>query len=173
MPRTWPSCPTDNEVMLYRYRKGGHNRERNRHIPHTSPPLRLVVRLRLQKGRCICGTLRYIYIPLHYNCVCVLPRGWYICTCVFSMWRGGICMYVSYLCSTLDAHTLHIGRIHTHTHTHYPPCTYLPRRANPYTYIIYTCVCVMMVYTCMCVSYVERWCMYVCVLPRELYVFPN
>ena len=23
MPRAWPSPPTDNEVMLYRYRKGG------------------------------------------------------------------------------------------------------------------------------------------------------
>ena len=23
MPHTWPSPPTDNEVMLYRYRKGG------------------------------------------------------------------------------------------------------------------------------------------------------
>ena len=34
-------------------------------------------------------------------------------------------------------------RMNTHTHTHYPPCTYLPRRANPYTYIIYTCVCVL------------------------------
>ena len=51
------------------------------------------------------GTYTYHYIII----VCVLPRGWYICTRVFSMWRGGICMYVSYLCSTLDVHTLHIG----------------------------------------------------------------
>ena len=27
-------------------------------------------------------------------------------------------MYVSYLCSTLDTHTLYIGRIHTHTTLH-------------------------------------------------------
>ena len=38
MPRAWPLSPTDNEVMLYQYWKGGRNRERNRHIPRTSPP---------------------------------------------------------------------------------------------------------------------------------------
>ena len=47
---------------------------------------------------------------------------------------------------------------------------------NTYTYhIIYTCVRVLHrgnVYLYMCVSYVEGWYMYVCVLPRELYVFP-
>ena len=69
------------------------------------------------------------------------------------------------------SHSLH----RMNTHTHYPPCTYLPRRANPYTYMIYTCVCVLPRgwYIHVCVSYVERWCMYVCVLPRKLYVFPN
>ena len=45
--------PTDNEVMLYRYRKGGRNRERNRRIPRISP--RFVLRLRLQKGGVFAG----------------------------------------------------------------------------------------------------------------------
>ena len=60
-------------------------------------------------GAYLRDTTVHIHTTIHYNCVCVLPRGWYICTRVFSMWRGGICMYVSYLCCTLDVHTLHIG----------------------------------------------------------------
>ena len=32
------------------YRKGGRNHERNGRIPRLSPPLRFVLRLRLQKG---------------------------------------------------------------------------------------------------------------------------
>ena len=52
-----PPPPTNNNgVMLYR--KGGCNRERNCCIPHVSLPLCFVLRLRLQKGGCICGTLR-------------------------------------------------------------------------------------------------------------------
>ena len=49
--RARPPPPTDNEVILYWYRKGGRNRERNRRILCISPPpLRFVLRLRLQKG---------------------------------------------------------------------------------------------------------------------------
>ena len=65
MPRAWPPHPTDSEVMLYRYGKGGRNRERNRRIPCISPPLRFVLRLRLQKGARICGTLRYTTVGFY------------------------------------------------------------------------------------------------------------
>ena len=57
---------TDNEVMLYR--KGGHNRERNCHIPCISPPLDFVLRLRSQEGGRICGTLRY-YVFVQLVCM--------------------------------------------------------------------------------------------------------
>ena len=54
-----PPPTNNNGVMLYR--KGGRNRERNCRIPRISPPpLRFVLRLRLQKGGRICGTLRYL-----------------------------------------------------------------------------------------------------------------
>ena len=42
--------------------RGGRNRERNCRIPRTSCPLRFVLRLRLQKGGRICGTLRYLFL---------------------------------------------------------------------------------------------------------------
>ena len=47
------------ELMWAGHRKGGRNRERKCHIPRISPPLRFVLRLRLQKGGRICGTLWY------------------------------------------------------------------------------------------------------------------
>ena len=61
---------TNNEVILYRYRKeGGRNRKRNHRIPRISPPLRFVLRLRLQKGGRICGTVRYYdFYPYCNNC---------------------------------------------------------------------------------------------------------
>ena len=40
---------------------GGRNRGRKWRIPHISPPLRFVLRLRLQKGGRICGTLRHLF----------------------------------------------------------------------------------------------------------------
>ena len=66
-----PPPTNNNGVMLYR--KGGRNRERNCRIPRISPPLRFVLRLRLQKeggGGRICGTLRYLYLQYKY-------REWY------------------------------------------------------------------------------------------------
>ena len=60
-----------------------------------------------------------------YTCVSYV-EGWYMYVCVLPV--------LHIRCS----HSLH----RMNTHTHYPPCTYLPRRANPYTYMIYTCVCV-------------------------------
>ena len=50
MLRAWPPPPTDNEVILYRYWKGGRkSREKSSH-PAYKPPLRFVLRLGLQKG---------------------------------------------------------------------------------------------------------------------------
>ena len=64
----------------------------------------------------------------------------YLYTCV--SYVEGRYMYVCVL-PVLHVRCTHSPhRMSTHTHTH-PPCTYLPRRANPYTYIIYTCVCVL------------------------------
>ena len=51
---------TDNEVMLYRYREGGRNRERNRRIPRIAPPPPFCTEAKVAKGGRICGTLRYI-----------------------------------------------------------------------------------------------------------------
>ena len=53
---------TDNEVMLYRYWKGGHNCERNRRIPRISPPV-FCTEAKVAKGGGghICRTLRYYH----------------------------------------------------------------------------------------------------------------
>ena len=60
--------PTDNNNGVMLYRKRGRNHERNCRIPCISPPPppppAFCTRLRLQKGRRICGTLRYM---LQYN----------------------------------------------------------------------------------------------------------
>ena len=62
------------------HRKGGRNHERKCRIPRISPPLRFILRLRLQKGGRTCGTLRYIfyiYIYVWYmHIVYILP---YLC----------------------------------------------------------------------------------------------
>ena len=46
--------------------EGGRNRERKCRIPRISPPLRFVLKLKLQKGGCICGTLRYQFCWCHF-----------------------------------------------------------------------------------------------------------
>ena len=118
----------------------------------------------------------------YFIIVCVLPRGWYICTRVFPMQRGGICM----MCPTcaphqIDAHTLHIGRIHTHTHTHTTlhVHTFHIGQIHIHTSCILVCVSYTqrMVYTCICVSMLRVGvCSYVfylkscmCFLTRRLY----
>jgi len=47
-PRTWPPPSSDNEVMLYW--KGGHNRERNCHIPCISSPPVFCTKAKVAKG---------------------------------------------------------------------------------------------------------------------------
>ena len=62
LPRAWPPPLTNNDNGVMLYWKGGHNHEKLSHPAYKLLLMCFVLRLRLQKGGRICGTLRYMLI---------------------------------------------------------------------------------------------------------------